>query len=68
MTEKRLMFQFIDWLTGDLVRVYESPAAAVARGFGEAHAEYGGYVERFSYREAREILEEKLEELARRLG
>ena len=45
MTERRLRFQFIDALTGDLVRVYETPAQAVKRGLGEVAAEYG-YVER----------------------
>jgi hypothetical protein len=67
MTAKRLMFQFIDGFTGELVRVYETPAQAAARGFGAVAAEYG-YVERFSYEEAKELLGGELEDVERRLG
>jgi len=67
MTERRLRFQFICGFTGDLVRVYETPAQAVARGLREPAAEYG-YVERFSYEEARELLGAELEDVERRLG
>ena len=57
MTERRLRFQFIDALSGDLVRIYETPEQAVKRGLGEP---YVGDGERFSYEEARELLGEEL--------
>jgi hypothetical protein len=43
MTERRIAFRFVDWLTGDLIMVYERPADAVKRGFNEPFASYGGY-------------------------
>jgi hypothetical protein len=67
MSERRIRFQFIDALTGDLVRVYESPTQAAKRGFGEVAVEYG-YVARFSYEEARELLGDELKDIERRLG
>jgi hypothetical protein len=68
MTEKRIRFQSVCALTGDLVRVYETPAMTAARGLGEPYASYGAYVERFPYAEARELLGKELKDIEHRLG
>ena len=44
--------RFVDWLSGDLIVVYERPAEAVKRGLAEAFASCGGYVERIPADEA----------------
>jgi hypothetical protein len=66
MTERRIAFRFVDWLTGDLIMVYERPADAVKRGFNEPFASYGGYVERIPAAKARQLLEDERLRLERR--
>jgi hypothetical protein len=64
-----LRYQYIDEI-GRLVRVYETPATAAARGFGEAHVlpRDGRYVETFDPEEARDLLGDELDQIERRLN
>lgn len=63
-----LRYQYIDEI-GRLVRVYETPAWAAARGFGDAYASRDGrYVETFDPEEARDLLGDELEQIERRLN
>jgi hypothetical protein len=61
MSDRIVRYRFVDWLSGDLIVVYETPEEAVKRGLGEPHSSYGGYSERIPADEAIRLLREELD-------
>ena len=58
MSDRIVRYRFVDWLSGDIIVIYETPEEAVKRGLGEP---YAGYSERIPLDEAMQLLREELD-------